>query len=78
MSNRSDKKRNFWRIREFLASNGLSMAAVGREVGVSRNLVRETLLGMRNNKKVLLHMRYLGCPAQWLHLPECLTTKKAA
>lgn len=70
------KERAFWRIREFLAGKGLSMADVARAVGVTRNLVRETAIGQRNNRKVLGHLLELGCPEKWLDLPEAMKATK--
>jgi len=65
------KKREFWRIREFLAEkHGLSMAEVGRRTGIHKNVVRETALGTRNNREVLKYLRKLGCPEMWLDLPR--------
>jgi len=72
------KGRQFWRIREYLDGLGLNMAEVGRAVGVTRNLVRETAQGKRNNRKVLAHLRDLGCPERWLDLPEDMKAKEAA
>ena len=72
------KKREFWRIREFLDGCGLNMADVGRTLGVSRCLVRATMRGACNNKKVLTHLRTLGCPDMWLDLPEDMKGRKAA
>jgi transcriptional regulator with XRE-family HTH domain len=72
------KERQFWRIREFLDGLDLNMAEVGRAVGVTRNLVRETAQGKRNNRKVLGYLHELGCPEKWLDLPEDMKGRRAA
>ncbi|GFK94755.1 hypothetical protein NNJEOMEG_02602 [Fundidesulfovibrio magnetotacticus] len=72
------RKREAWRIREFLDGLGMCMADVARDLGLSRNLVGETVKGARNNKKVLDYLRELGCPEKWLDLPEAVKARKAA
>lgn len=62
--------RQTWRIKEYLASIDLSMAAVAREIEKSSTLVRETVKGTRNNRSVLRHLLKLGCPAEYLSLPK--------
>jgi hypothetical protein len=72
------KNRESWRIREFLDGLGLHMVDVARSLDVSRNLVGETVKGLRNNRKILTHLRELGCPEKWLDLPEDMKGRRAA
>jgi len=72
MKIRVGKNRQPWRIREFLESKGKNLADVGREVGASKHLVSETVRGIRNHRKILAYLRDLGCPEQYLDLPEDL------
>jgi transcriptional regulator with XRE-family HTH domain len=64
------KMRKPWRIREWLSSQGLNMADVGRSVGVSRQVASETINGKSNNRKVLRRLHELGCPAEYISLPK--------
>ena len=63
------KFRRPWRIREFLAGQGLQMADVGRELNISRQVVTATVSGTANNRKVLGYLQQIGCPVQYLSLP---------
>lgn len=64
------KGRKPFRIREFLDGEGTNMAQVARKVGVSRQVVQATVRGQRNNRKVLGHLKAMGCPLTFLSLPE--------
>lgn len=75
---RAGRNRQIWRIREYLQGKGLSMKDVALAVGVSNQLISETLRGIRNNRKVLTHLRDMGCPEQFLDLPEDLKSQDAA
>lgn len=59
-----------FRIREHLDRRGLTMLAVGKELGVNKNLVADTISGQRNNMRVLeaLRDRY-GVPEELLYIP---------
>lgn len=56
-------------IREHLAGLGLSMEDVARDLGVSGELVRATVRGGSNNRRVLTRLRDLGVPDDALSLP---------
>lgn len=71
-------ERKYWRIREHLSGCGLTMADIGRRIGLSRNLVRETALGSRNNRRVLAALLDAGCRPEWLALPEDMKAEVAA
>jgi transcriptional regulator with XRE-family HTH domain len=75
---RAGKNRQPWRIREFLDGRGLSMADVGREIGVAKHIMSETVRGIRNHRRVLSKLRELGCPEKFLDLPEDLKTREVA
>lgn len=64
------KFRQPFRIKEFLASNGLNMNSIAIELGVHHSLVGSTVMGTKNNKKVLNHLLSLGCPKEYLSMPE--------
>lgn len=70
------KFRQPFRIREFLAGEGLSMAGVARTLGVHNTLVSLTVQGIKNNKKVLGHLHQLGCPEEFLSMPSGNDLKK--
>lgn len=56
-------------IREHLAGLGLTMVDVARDLGVSGTLVRETVRGRNNNRRVLARLQELGVPETALSLP---------
>lgn len=64
------KLRQPYRIREFLAEKGLTMAAVALEIGVNSSTVSYTVRGSKNNKRVLDYLHSLGCPAKYLSMPK--------
>jgi len=75
---RAGKNRQPWRIREWLDAKGMTLTDVGNAVGVNRQLASETVRGLRNNKRILTHLRDMGCPERFLDLPEQLKTKEVA
>lgn len=75
---RAGKNRKPWRIREWLEDKGMNLADVGQEIGVSRQLMSDTVRGVRNNKKALTKLRDMGCPDKYLDLPEDLKTQDVA
>ena len=75
---RVGKNRQPWRIREFLEGKGMSMADVGLKVGASRQVMSETVRGIRNHRKALALLRDMGCPEKFLDLPEDLKTREVA
>lgn len=75
---RAGKNRKPWRIREWLEDRGMNLADVGQEIGVSRQLMSDTVRGVRNNKKALAKLRDMGCPDKYLDLPEDLKMQEVA
>lgn len=75
---RAGKNRQPWRIREWLDAKGMTLTDVGNAVGVNRQLASETVRGLRNNKRILTHLRDMGCPERFLDLPEQLKAKEVA
>jgi transcriptional regulator with XRE-family HTH domain len=66
------RQRQPWRIREFLDEQGLTQADVARELGKNRSIVNRTIRGSINNRDVLKHLYRLGCPPEYLSLPDDL------
>jgi len=64
------KRRRPFIIREFLAKKGFNMMDVSQKVGVSHTLVRDTIIGARNNQRVLQYLHGLGCPEKYLSMPK--------
>lgn len=58
------------RIQEHLDRVGKSMADVGRELGVTRQLVAATVAGANHNARVLSRLRELGVPERYLFDPR--------
>ncbi|WP_319543192.1 hypothetical protein [uncultured Pseudodesulfovibrio sp.] len=59
-------------IREYLAERGTNMAKIADALGVSRQAVQATVRGIKNNRKVLKHLKEMGCPEKHLSLPQDL------
>lgn len=73
------KFRKPFRIREFLDSIGSNMKSVADEMGVNPSLVRDTIRGTKNNRRVLAKLQDMGCPERYLSLPDdMIKTKEAA
>jgi transcriptional regulator with XRE-family HTH domain len=66
------RKRQPWRIREFLDEQGLTQADVARELGKNRSTVNRTIRGSINNRDVLKYLYKLGCHERYLSLPDDL------
>ena len=66
----SGRSRNTFKIKEYLELTGRSAASVARELGVSQVLVSNTIRGKGNNKKVLLFLKKIGCPEEYLSIPK--------
>lgn len=64
-------------IRAILDDRGLSMAELGRRIGVSAEAVSATVRGKRHSPKVLDALRREGVPEQYLFDPR-LESGKAA
>jgi NDP-sugar pyrophosphorylase family protein len=46
------------------------MKAVALEMGVNPSLVQDTIRGVKNNRRVLVHLFDMGCPEDYLSLPS--------
>lgn len=66
------RARRPYAIREHLAELGMTMEDVARDLAVSGTLVRETVRGANNNRRVLLKLQELGVPEKALSLPPKL------
>lgn len=64
------KQRRPYRIREFLDAQGLKMADIARQLGVTHQAVASTVKGAKNNRRVLAVLRDMGCPVEALGLPD--------
>jgi len=69
------RNRRPWLIREFLDGLGKKQADVARELGKSRSIVTRTIRGGANNRDVLRYLRELGCPEEYLSLPDDMKEK---
>lgn len=68
---RAARQKMKYRIRERLERRGTSMSGVADELGVNLDLVRGTIYGKRNNRRVLLALRdTYGVPEKYLFIPE--------
>lgn len=70
MSKMVDTKRNRPQIRAWMLLKGITGVMVAEETGVSSALVSATIQGRRNNRKVLSMLQELGCPEEFLAIPE--------
>ncbi len=64
-------------IRSFLDDRGLSMAELGRRIGVSAETVSATVRGKRHSPKVLDALRREGVPEKYLFDPRLARDKAA-
>ena len=69
------KFRKPYRIREYLDSQGTNMKRVADELGVNPSLVRDTIRGVKNNRRVLSKLQDMGCPERYLSLPKDMQEK---
>ncbi len=76
---RAARQKVKYRIRERLEHKGASMTAVAEHLNVNIELVRQTICGNRNNRRVLLALRdEFGVPARLLFIPETRKPRKEA
>lgn len=76
---RAARQKMKYRIRERLERQGTSMSGVAVDLGVNLDLVRGTIYGKRNNRRVLLALRdSYGVPERYLFIPEDRKTREAA
>ena len=59
-------------IQEFLDNERLAIKDVVRELGLSYSVVYETIMGRRNNRKVLKYLVNIGACRTYLDLPTDL------
>ena len=64
------KYREPYKIREFLAKNDLNMSKIARELKMNSSTVSHTVRGTKNNKRVLNHLKKIGCPSEFLGLAK--------
>lgn len=68
---RAARQKMKFRIRERLERRGASMQAVADHLDCNIDLVRGTIYGKRNNRRVLLALRdSYGVPEKYLFIPE--------
>ena len=78
---KAGKYRKRRRIQEALDSqkpDGMTLADVARELGVSRSLVYQTVHGIANNRKVLRRFLELGVKPADLDLPKDMRADESA
>jgi len=68
----SGKGRRPYRIKEWMAGEGLTLSRVAADLGVSTSLVGHTIYGRKNHRRVLRYLKDAGCPQNILSLPEDL------
>lgn len=62
-----------WRIKEWMDERRIRQEHVAERAGLqAKSIVSRTIRGQANNRKVLLVLLELGCPAGYLGLPEDL------
>lgn len=62
--------RDPWEIKKLLSAKGTNMTKEARKIGISPQLFHRTVSGTANNRKVLEHLRRIGCPDKALSLPS--------
>jgi DNA-binding XRE family transcriptional regulator len=70
------RNRHPWRIREFLDERGVTQANIAHKLGISRSIVNRTIRGMVNNRAVLGYLHAIGCPEEYLSLPNDMKIKE--
>lgn len=66
-----------YKIREFLDSRDLSMGAIARRIGVSREAVSATVRGRMHSARVLEALRDAGVPEKYLFDPYMARAESA-
>jgi hypothetical protein len=66
----SGKGRDPWLIRRWLAGLGLTMADISARANAKRQVVQDTVRGMRNHRRTLETLETLGCPRDLLYPRE--------
>lgn len=59
-----------YRIRAVLVEQGISMAGLGRRLGVTAEIVSATVLGKKHSPKVLNALREIGVAERYLFDPR--------
>ena len=66
-------KKNRRQAMAWLVQQGISQVAIQRELKQKQaTQVNETLQGRRNDRRVLQRLIDLGCPREYLNLPETM------
>ena len=63
-------KRNVTEIKVWMIRKGLRECDIVRETGEGQTYVNKTLMGKKNNRRVLQYLLDKGCPAKYLALPK--------
>lgn len=72
MGRGAGRKRDKWGIRKFLDENNTNMRRESIKLGVFPQVFQDTVQGIRNDRRVLKHLKEMGCPEIALSLPEDL------
>ena len=64
------RDRDYHAIKKWLDDSSIEIQDVARAVGLHRSVVSHTIRGAVNNRKVLRHLKALGCPPEILSLPK--------
>jgi len=72
------KGRNPWRIREFLDDQGKNLTDVAAKAKARKNVVSDTIRGLRNHARTLKVLEALGCPQELLYPLEHQREETAA
>ena len=61
------KGRNPWRIREFLDNRGENLVSLAAKARARKNVVSDTVRGLRNHARTLEALEAMGCPQELLY-----------
>lgn len=67
-----------FQIKEWALKNAIRFNVIAKRAEVSPEMVSRTIHGNKNNRKVLTVLRDLGCPVDYLALPEDMQSEQAA
>lgn len=71
------RKRQTYRILEWLNRKGITQESIAVELGVHPSLISGTIRGVKNNRRVLRVLVERGCPAKFLSLPKDMAQQAA-
>lgn len=64
------RDRQTYKIKEWLDRQGLYGRDLAKQLGIADALVSQTIHGIRNHRPTLSLLRDLGCPEDYLSLPN--------